>query len=148
MMNMNTKKTEAVHKLVELLMAKLGITESIEDIVKAYQTKDSSLHHISAGLAVAAMLLDDSDNQVENASFPESARKVYYPWKDVLASMYLRPERVNILKTTCSDCGKRMFRLYFSSPGWTWRHLCGRAGTMTICISCPKQESFILEIMN
>ncbi len=145
---MNTKKTEAVHKLVELLMAKLGITESIGDIVKAYKVKDISCHHIPAGPIDTGMLFDDSDNQEEIASFPESARTVYYPWKDVLASMYLRPERVNILKTTCPDCGKRMFRLYFSSPGWTWRHLCGRAGTMTICISCPKQESFILEIMN
>lgn len=42
----------------------------------------------------------------------------------------------------------KLFRLYFSSPRWTWKHLCGRAGTMTICVSCPKQVDFSLEIMN
>ena len=146
-MNMNTKKIEAVHRLVATLILKLGMNESVEDIVRSYREKDVSIKSMAVGAFIDGKLFDESDNE-KNIDLPESARNVYYPWKDVLASMYLHSERVHLLKITCPDCGKPLVRLYFSSPVWTWRHLCGRAGTMTICVSCPKQESFILEIMN
>ena len=146
---MNTKKTEAVIGLVNHLMTRLNINESIDDIVSSYKETDVSLKHMPVGALIEGMLFDESDtNSRDHSDLPEKARMVYYPWKDVLASMYLHPERVHLLKITCPDCGKPLVRLYFSSPVWTWRHLCGRAGTMTICVSCPKQESFILEIMN
>ena len=98
---------------------------------------------------IDGMLFDESDtNSRDHSDLPEKARIVYYPWQDVLASMYVYPDEVHIVRTTCPECGKKYAQLHFSSPSWTWRALCGRAGTMTICPSCLKQESFILEIMN
>ena len=146
---MNTKKTEAVHRLVNHLMTKLNINESIEDIVRSYKEINDSVDHMSVGAFFEGMLFEDSDaNSHDHASLPEKARMVYYPWKDVLASMCVNPDKVYITKEICPDCGKKLFRLHFSSPHWTWRHLCGRAGTMTICVSCPRQVDFSLEIMN
>ena len=77
-----------------------------------------------------------------------NAMEVYFPWDDVLASMKSQPDRVCISDIQCPDCGEKYVALYFSSPAWTWRNLCGRAGTMKICTKCLKQENFMLEIMN
>ena len=44
MMNMNTKKTEAVYRLVNHLMTKLNMNESIEDIVRSYKETDVSVN--------------------------------------------------------------------------------------------------------
>ena len=146
---MNTKKTEAVHRLVNHLMTKLNMNESIEDIVRSYKEINDSVNHMSVGAFFEGMLFEDSDaNSHDHASLPEKARMVYYPWKDVLASMCVNPDKVYITKEICQDCGEKLFRLHFSSPRWTWKHLCGRAGTMTICVSCPRQVDFSLEIMN
>ncbi|MBR2063239.1 MAG: hypothetical protein IJ971_00925 [Bacteroidales bacterium] len=146
---MNTKKIEAVHRLVNHLMTKLNMNESIEDIVRSYKEINDSVNHMSVGAFFEWMLFEDSDaNSHDHASLPEKARMVYYPWKDVLASMCVNPDKVYITKEICPDCGRKLFRLHFSSPHWTWKHLCGRAGTMTICVSCPKQVDFSLEIMN
>lgn len=146
---MNTKKTEAVHRLVNHLMTKLNINESIEDIVRSYKEINDSVDHMSVGAFFEGMLFEDSDaNSHDHASLPEKARMVYYPWKDVLASMCVNPDKVYITKEICPDCGRKLFRLHFSSPRRTWKHLCGRAGTMTICVSCPRQVDFSLEIMN
>ena len=41
---MNTKKTEAVHRLVNHLMTKLNMNESIEDIVRSYKETDVSVN--------------------------------------------------------------------------------------------------------
>lgn len=149
MLKMNTKKTEAVIGLVNHLMTRLNINESIDDIVSSYKETDVSLKHMSVGALIEGMLFDESDtNSRDHSDLPEKARMVYYPWKDVLASMCVKPERVYITKEICPDCGRKLFRLHFSSPRWTWKHLCGRAGTMTICVSCPRQVDFSLEIMN
>lgn len=146
---MNTKKTEAVNRLVNHLMTKLNMNESIEDIVRSYKEINDSVNHMSVGAFFEWMLFEDSDaNSHDHASLPEKARMVYYPWKDVLASMCVNPDKVYITKEICPDCGRKVFRLHFSSPRWTWKHLCGRAGTMTICVSCPRQVDFCLEIMN
>lgn len=146
---MNTKKTEAVHRLVNHLMTKLNINESIENIVRSYKEINDSVNHMSVGAFFEGMLFEDSDaDSNDHANLPEKARMVYYPWKDVLSSMCVSPDRVYITKEICPDCGRKLFRLYFSSPHRTWKHLCGRAGTMTICVSCPKQVDFSLEIMN
>ena len=97
---------------------------------------------------ISGLLGDRTKPKPQVNDIPEPARKVFFPWYDVLASMYVYPDEVHIVRTTCPECGKKYVQLHFSSPSWTWRALCGRAGTMTICPSCLKQESFILEIMN
>lgn len=138
--------TETVHELVKDLMNRLAITESIEDIVKEYKKKDDSPDSFSR--FISGLLGDRTKPKPQVNDIPEPARKVLFPWYDVLASMYVYPDEEHIVRTTCPECGKRYAQLHFSSPSWTWRALCGRAGTMTICPSCLKQESFILEIMN
>lgn len=143
------KHKEAVRGLVLYLMTRLNMNGSIDDIVRSYKETDVSLKHMPVGALIEGMLFDESDtNSRDHANLPEKARMVYYPWRDVLASMCVNPYKVYITKEICPDCGKKLFRLHFSSPHWTWRHLCGRAGTMTICVSCPKQVTFSLEIMN
>lgn len=81
-------------------------------------------------------------------SNPERTMEVYFPWNDVLDSMLRQPEKVRISDTLCPECGEHHIELYFSSPDWTWRNLCGRAGTMKICSKCEKQVDFCLEVMN
>ena len=53
--------------------------------------------------------------------------------------------------TGCPTCRKKPEELawvYFESPRWTWEHLCGRAGWITICDPCHRQIDFFLELMN
>ena len=51
------------------------------------------------------------------------------------------------LAGNCPDCGHQMIRFYVSSPGWTWRKLCGRAGRPTYCPYCKTQHGFWLQLM-
>ena len=48
----------------------------------------------------------------------------------------------------CPECGEKCIGLYFLSPPWTWKALCGRGGHMVICPNCPKMVEFGLTIMN
>lgn len=131
MFNMSEEK---VHKLVEELKEKLGIKEPIENIIDIYQAREYR-HEV----------LKMANNSQE---IPECAKKHYYPWIDVIASMYTMPDKVSKKLMFCPKCGARLVGLYFSSPTWTWRTLCGRAGNMTICPECPRQVKFNLTMMN
>lgn len=143
------KHKEAVRGLVLYLMTRLNMNESIDDIVRSYKETDVSLKHIHVGALIEGILFDESDaNSRDHANLPEKARMVYYLWQDVLASMCVNLDKVHITREICQDCGEKLFRLYFSSPHLTWKHLCGRVGTMTICVLCPRQVDFSLEIMN
>lgn len=83
-----------------------------------------------------------------DAGMPETAEKVYFPWHDVLDSMREHHDKVRPSNSSCPTCGGKCTEMYFSSPAWTWRHLCGRAGTMVLCCHCPQQVTFSLEILN
>ena len=51
----------------------------------------------------------------------------------------------------CSKCGAspdKLTWIRFTSPAWTWKKLCGRAGWLTICESCHLQIDFFKEVMN
>jgi len=51
----------------------------------------------------------------------------------------------------CPKCGatpEQLAWFYFESPPWTWEHLCGRAGWMTVCDKCHLQVDFFLQLMN
>jgi hypothetical protein len=51
----------------------------------------------------------------------------------------------------CPGCDRpesELTWLYFSSPAWTWRRLCGRAGWLVLCRPCHLQVDFFLERMN
>lgn len=48
----------------------------------------------------------------------------------------------------CATSADRLTWVYFESPGWTWSHLCGRAGWMVVCDRCRLQVAFFCEVLN
>lgn len=146
-LNMCKKKHSArVYKLVDFLMEKLGITCSIDCLIKLYHYRDQAstlLQSKIRGLSKFVKLEKDIE-----ANIPERTKKVYFSWIDVLASMYTMPKMVDVTESVCPDCGEKLIGLYFSSPPWTWMSLCGCGGYMTICPKCPKQINFIMTKMN
>jgi len=75
-------------------------------------------------------------------------KEVYYPWSHVCDSIMSYPEKVGIISEKCPICGHNMIEIYFFSPEWTWKKLCGRAGDMFICPHCRSQKHFHLTLMN
>ena len=94
------------------------------------------------------MEMKQIETLIEELRNSEKPEEVFFPWEDVFASMMKNPEKVCLSSKTCPDCGERLIQLYFSSPDWTWRELCGRAGDMLICPKCHEQKDFFLRIMN
>lgn len=137
-----------VYALVNSLMTKLGITYPIDYLLEWYNHTDKvPTPFISPMIKDSVNASVKHDNTIET-NIPECARTGYFPWNDVLASMYTMPEKVKITELACPNCGEKLVELYFSSPAWTWKALCGRGGHMTICTECPRQVEFGLEIMN
>ena len=139
-----------VHALVNSLKEKLDISCSIDDLIKSYQVEkldifnDDDLGSLTNDAAVK--LTDDEIEKLREKHLLSIGK--YFPWKDVLVSMYIMPERVKITETICPDCRENLIELYFSSPKWTWASMCGRAGVMTICPNCPQQVDFNCRMMN
>jgi hypothetical protein len=83
----------------------------------------------------------------------EQMREGYFPWEDVDACRGRKtrsPKPVGHA-SACPQCAtppEKLTWIYFHSPEWTWQHLCGRAGWMTVCDTCHLQTGFFLEIMN
>jgi hypothetical protein len=85
-----------------------------------------------------------------------------FPWRDVQrarknSSLQAKhpaedgKDRYLPMAKPCPSCGVEpdaLTWIYFSSPGWTWRNLCGTAGWMTICENCHAQVEFFLEVMS
>lgn len=124
-----------VKEFVLSIKDKLNVYNSIEEIVSIYNVPDYSL-------------IDLDSFEIKEGKKPESAKYVYFPWFDVLSSMYTIPDKVYMTDDICPNCGTRMLQIYFSSPSWTWRKLCGRAGYMTLCPNCPKQVSYRGSLMS
>jgi hypothetical protein len=95
----------------------------------------------------------------------EQALGGFFPWVDVEAaendkqlqrehaskSGRISATRYRAEARNCPECGRPASELtwnYFSSPAWTWKHLCGQAGWLVICKPCHKQVEFFLEIRN
>jgi hypothetical protein len=76
----------------------------------------------------------------------------YFPWKHVIACMKKTLDSKEFANhLPCPKCGLRSENLdwiNFRSPDWTWEHLCGRAGPLSICPECKIQVEFILHVMN
>ena len=166
-----------VHSIVNSLKEKLDVSCSIDDLIKSYQeekldifndddndmglltlanlesfTDDDVIDNLvsddlgSLTNDVAVKLTDDEIEKIREKHLRANGK--YFPWNDVLVSMYTMPERVKITETICPDCGEKLVELYFSSPKWTWASMCGRAGYMTICPKCPQQVDFKRTVMN
>ena len=53
-----------------------------------------------------------------------------------------------VLKNTCPICGQPLYISHQTSPGYTWRELCGREGYLLYCPHCKKDINFFLTVMN
>ena len=84
----------------------------------------------------------------------ERMREGYFPWEDVDAcrgrtrTRTPKPAQQAGPCPLCATPPEKLTWIYFRSPAWTWQHLCGRAGWMTVCDACRLQTGFFLEIMN
>lgn len=139
--NNDIDRTIASAELVETIMLKLGITSSIEELVKSYNMT------LPIGFSVFLLKTKPLFKSEDWSKYPECARKVFFPWRDILACMIAKQKLV-LSERVCPDCGERMVTFYYTSPAWTWNSLCGRAGIMTICPGCPRQVKFSLTMMN
>ena len=59
----------------------------------------------------------------------------------------LRKERYHE-KDGCPICGQPLYISHQTSPGFTWRELCGREGYLLYCPHCKKDINFFLTVMN
>ena len=140
--NNDIDKTIATAELVETIMHKLGITSTIEELLESYNMT------LPLGFPVFLMNVAPLLNSEDRSMYPESARNVFFPWRDVLACMFAKHKHLPLSDKVCPHCGERTIMFHYTSPVWTWNSLCGRAGIMTICPNCPKQVKFYLTMMN
>ena len=140
--NNDINKTIATVELAEAIMHKLGITRSIEELVESYNMT------LPVGFPIYLMNIAPLLMSEDRSKYPQCAKNVFFSWSDVLACMFSKYKHLPLSERVCPECGERMITFYFTSPVWTWNTLCGRAGNITICPSCPKQVEFSLTIMN
>lgn len=140
--NNDIDRTVVSVELVETIMQKLGIPSSIEELVKSYNMT------LPIGFPVFLLNIKPLFKSEDRNKYPECVRKVFFPWRDILACIVVKHHHLALSERTCPDCGERMVLFYYTSPTWTWNSLCGRAGFLTICPSFPKQVDFVLTMMN
>jgi len=78
-----------------------------------------------------------------------------FPWEDVEAArantqLQEKARRDSPFEGTgvCPRCGEPLTWVYFSSPAWTWRAMCGRAGWLGLCDPCHLQVDFDLTVIS
>lgn len=75
-----------------------------------------------------------------------------FPQSDVKACMRNRLNSEEFVgHIPCPKCGQsseKLLWIEFNSPAWTWKHLCGRQGPLSICPHCKIQVEFICTVMN
>ena len=138
----NLGRTVATAELVETIKNKLGITRPIEEFVESYNRT------LPIGFPIFLMNIAPLWQSEDRSKYPECAKNVFFPWYDILACMFSKHKHLPLSERLCPECGKRMLTFHYTSPVWTWNSLCGRAGVITICPSCPRQVEFSLTIMN
>lgn len=138
---------EKVEVFVKDLMEKLQMkNRELDDIMRCYSAEGHAIPFFKNEVSILKQ--NDVGNKGSDDEILESARKVYFPWIDVIGSMMEHPEEVRYVENVCPDCGEKLLLLEFWSPHWTWRALCGRSGPMLICPNCSRQDSFSLHLMN
>ena len=140
--NNDIDRTVVSVELVETIMQKLGISSSIEELVESYNRT------LPIGFPIFLINIAPLRQPEDRSKYPECAKNVFFPWRDILACMVSKHKHLPLSERTCPDCGERMVVFHYTSPVWSWNSLCGRAGFMTICPSCPKQVDFVLTMMN
>jgi len=68
---------------------------------------------------------------------PNKKYHYFFPWKDVMACVKERLDGEQFVNhESCPKCGREsqnLYWIYFNSPAWTWKGMCGRAGYLSIC---------------
>ena len=136
------RRAVATAELVETIMHKLGITSPIEEFVELYNRT------LPVGFPVYLINIAPLWKSEDRSKYPECAKNVFFQWRDILACMFTKYEHLPLSERVCPECGERMITFLYTSPAWTWNSLCGRAGVITICPSCPRQVEFSLTMMN
>ena len=136
------RRAVATAELVEKIMHKLGITSPIEEFVELYNRT------LPIGFLVYLINIAPLWKSEDRSKYPECAKNVFFPWRDILACMFTKYEHLPLSERVCPECGERMITFLYTSPAWTWNSLYGRAGVITICPSCPRQVEFSLTMMN
>ena len=76
----------------------------------------------------------------------------YFPWSDVQKCLDKKLYAPEFTKhRPCPRCARPSDELEwikFSSSEWTWKHMAGRAGPLSICPACKIQVQFICHVMN
>ncbi len=74
----------------------------------------------------------------------------YFPLKDVEACMNAKiiAEPNHRPCPLCKKPSEELQWIYFKSPDWTWKRLCGRAGPMSICPDCGCIVEFKIFMMS
>lgn len=138
----NIGRTVVATELVETIMHKLGITSTIEELVELYNRT------LPLGFPVFLMNIAPMWMSEDRSKYPDCAKKMFFPWRDILACMFTKHEHLSLSESVCPECGEHMITFYYTSPVWTWNSQCGRAGIITICPYCPRQVDFSLTMMN
>lgn len=84
-----------------------------------------------------------------------------FPWEEVEASRndtrlqagqssedFRRECGSEVKCPSCLRPASELTWIYFSSPPWTWKMLCGREGWLVVCDNCHLQVKFFCTIMN
>ena len=77
--NNDIDRTVVSAELVETIMQKLGISSSIEELVKSYNMT------LPIGFPVFLLNTKPLFKSEDRNKYPECARKVFFPWRDILA---------------------------------------------------------------
>lgn len=88
---------------------------------------------------IATALLISEFDDTDVASEQNAPVSGNFFWDDVAVSMLKTPEAVMLESLPCYRCGNQTVKLWFSSPPFTWQHLCGSAGNMRVCLQCKTQ---------
>lgn len=102
-------------------------------------------------------------NQVPTSPFylwkaEDLDQDVKYHWEAVFQARYagrIAPVKKAAIKPCpkCLEAGKvrpseNLTWVFFRSPSWTWRNLCGREGFLSICTDHKRQVDFVITGMN
>ena len=91
----NLGRTVATAELVETIKNKLGITSPIEEFVESYTRT------LPIGFPIFLMNIAPLWQSEDRSKYPECARKVFFPWRDILACIVVKHHHLALSERTC-----------------------------------------------
>ena len=123
---------------------KIKEAEKIQELFKMMEYEDKDIPTVKEILSLPKV-----DEMAMN-NCQDHEEETIFPWDDVDACLNsIIPPMSN--GKPCPKCGtppEKLKWINFRSPDWTWKHLCGCGGPMSICEKCHKQVEFYSMIMN